>query len=108
MPVLRKEPPDLHDVRDLHREEEVGFFDVAPVETMRTMSVQIHPEAPRALHGGRVGRTIRFRIESRGPDLKIGAAEAVSSQELGCEDTPDHVPKTHEHDRLCPRESSRE
>ena len=39
VPMLRKESIDLRYVPDLHREEEVGFVDVVPVETTCTMSV---------------------------------------------------------------------
>ena len=100
--VLRKTSIDLHDVIDLHREDNVHALEVAPLQTMRAMRAQIHPEAPRTLHSGRVSGTIGRR-QPRGSDPQIRPSGDARTQEFGGEGASDDVPRTDEQNCIRPR-----
>src|SRR4030095_12753338 len=106
--VLWKAPVDLHDVIDLHREENVGLLDVCQVQSMRAMRAQVYPEPACALYRGRVGRTVRRRIEPSGTDPDICPSPAAGAQQLGGEAAPDDVSETDEHNRPGPHHPRRE
>src|SRR2546428_457177 len=99
-------PVDLRDLIDVHCEEDVGFLDVAPVQTTGAMRAQIHPELPCALHRRRVGRVIGRRFETRGSNPDIRPSEALRAQQLGRERAADDVSETDEEDRSSPGDPS--